>query len=67
MCTLVLAIGALPVLAEETCFTASDMEPAVRSSLENTATRYFQFAASGDYAGLRQNAIPALATPLRNW
>jgi hypothetical protein len=62
MCILLLAMGTLPVFAEETCFTASDMDPAVRSSLENTATRYFQFAAAGDYAGLRQNAIPALAS-----
>jgi len=46
----------------QTCQTATDMDAAVRSALETTARRYFDMAAHGDSAGLKQNAIPALAS-----
>jgi len=48
-------------LAQEACLTASDMGANAASTLQNTAKRYFQAAAGGDSASLRQNATPALA------
>ena len=52
---------ALPVRAE-TCEAGGDMDAATRSALESTARRYFDMAARGDTASLRQNAIPSVAT-----
>ncbi len=52
---------ALPVQAE-TCEAGGDMDAATRSALESTARRYFDMAARGDTASLRQNAIPSVAT-----
>jgi hypothetical protein len=46
----------------QTCQTATDMDAAVRSVLESTGRRYFDMAARGDSATLKQNAIPALAS-----
>lgn len=46
----------------QTCQSAADMDPAVRSALESTATRYFTMAASGDTASLKQNSIASLAS-----
>jgi len=46
----------------QTCQTATDMDAAVRSALETTGRRYFDMAARGDSAALKQNAIPALAS-----
>src|SRR5438105_15226831 len=47
-----------PGVQAETCFTASDMDAATRSALENTAKRYFEMASRGDTASVRQNSIP---------
>ncbi len=52
---------ALTVRAE-TCEAGGDMDAATRSALESTARRYFDMAARGDTASLRQNAIPSVAT-----
>jgi hypothetical protein len=46
----------------QTCFTASDMDEPTRTNLVNTAKRYFDMAAHGDSAGLRQNSIPSVAS-----
>ncbi len=46
----------------QTCQTATDMDVASRSALEVTGKRYFDMAARGDAAGLKQNAIPSLAS-----
>jgi hypothetical protein len=54
-------IGLAATAGAQTCQTASDMEAPVRSALETTARRYFDMAARGDSAALRQNAIPLLA------
>jgi hypothetical protein len=51
----------LRAAGQEACLTASDMGANAVSSLENTGKRYFQMAATGDSATLRQNAIPSLA------
>ena len=47
--------------AAQTCQSAADMEAATRTALETTAKRYFEMAAHGDTASLKQNAIPSLA------
>src|SRR2546430_17046701 len=41
----------------QTCLTATDMDEATRAALVNTAKRYFDMAARGDLASLRQNSI----------
>jgi hypothetical protein len=46
----------------QTCFTASDMDEPTRSALVNTAKRYFDMAARGDSAALRQNSIASVAS-----
>src|ERR1700674_59794 len=46
----------------QTCFTASDMDEPTRAALTNTAKRYFDMAARGDSAGLRQNSIASVAS-----
>jgi hypothetical protein len=46
----------------ESCLTASDMDAATRNALTSTGLRYFDMIARGDVAGLRQNAIPSLAS-----
>jgi hypothetical protein len=52
---------AAPVLAE-TCATAPEIDPPLRSALESTARRFFEMAARNDVASLRQNSIPAVAS-----
>ena len=52
----------IPGFAAMTCQLASEMDPATRSLLESTAKRYFDMAARGDSASLRQNATSALAS-----
>ena len=46
----------------QTCQTATDMTATVRSALEAAGKRYFDMAAHGDSASLKQNAIPSLAS-----
>jgi hypothetical protein len=46
----------------QTCFTASDMDAPTRTALVDTAKRYFDMAARGDSASLRQNSIPSVAS-----
>jgi hypothetical protein len=45
----------------QTCTTADEMDAATKSALISTAKNYFDMAARGDSASLRQNAIPSLA------
>jgi len=45
----------------QTCLTANDMDEATRAALVNTAKRYFDMAARGDSASLRQNSIASVA------
>ena len=45
----------------QTCQSASDIDPAVRSALETTGKRYFDLAVRGDSATLQQNSIAAVA------
>ncbi len=46
----------------QTCFTANDMDAPTRSALVDTAKRYFDMAARGDSAALRQNSIASVAS-----
>ena len=46
----------------QTCLTTSDMGEATTSALVSTATRFYDMAARGDSAALRQNAIASLAS-----
>lgn len=62
VCCFLLAIATVPGVAEEVCTAASDMDPSIRSALESAATRDLQMAMAGDYAGLKQNSIPSLAS-----
>jgi len=49
------------VAGAQSCETASDMDEATRAALVNTARRYFDMAARGDSAGLKQGAIASVA------
>ncbi|MGH9493102.1 MAG: hypothetical protein ACRD2K_06345 [Terriglobales bacterium] len=59
VCLVALLAGVVP--AARGCTTAADMDPATRAAAERTAQNYFQMAARGDSAGLRQSAVAALA------
>jgi hypothetical protein len=50
-----------PAAGGQTCQTAGDLDAATHTALETTAKRYFDMAARGDTAALRQNSIPAVA------
>lgn len=61
LCCVLLA-SILTALAQgQTCLTHSDMDEPARSALEAAAKRYFDMAARGDAAALKQNAIASLA------
>ena len=54
-------LAAAPLAAEQ-CQTGSDMDAATKSALEQRAQQFFQMSQAGDYAGLKQNSIPDLAS-----
>ena len=58
---LVLIASAVGSARAQTCLTTDDIEAATTTALINTAQRYFQMAAAGDAASLRQNAIAGVA------
>jgi len=45
----------------QTCQTANDMDPAVRTAITKAGQRYFEMAVKGDTAAMRQSAVPSLA------
>ena len=51
-----------PLTRAQSCQTSIDMEEASRSALMTAGQRYFDMAAKGEVASLRQNAIPSLAS-----
>lgn len=62
-CIAILLMAFLPWTAgAQTCQIADDMDAAVRTAITTAAQRYFDMAAKGDAASLRQNAIPSLAS-----
>jgi len=48
-------------LHAQTCLTSEDIEAKTRSALETASLRFFNMAAQGDVAGLKQNAISSVA------
>src|SRR5438128_11254656 len=48
-------------VAAQTCLTAADMDEPARNAVVRAAKKYFDMAARGDAASLKQNAIPSLA------
>jgi hypothetical protein len=46
----------------QSCTTGSDMDEATRTAITNTAKRFFDMTTRADSAGLKQNAIPGLAS-----
>jgi hypothetical protein len=61
-CCFVLLVGVLTTPAPaQTCLTRSDMDAPTDAALETAAKRYFDMAARGDTAALKQNAIVSLA------
>ena len=61
MLALVVFLCAMAASAQ-TCLTTGDMDEAARSALVTTANRFYDMAARGDSASLRQNSITSLAT-----
>src|SRR5580704_1700169 len=57
--TLLLSTG---LAHAQTCLTAGDMDEPTRAALVNTAKRYFDMAARGDFAAMRQNSIASVAS-----
>lgn len=55
---------AFPAAAQNSgvCTNGSDLDAATRGAIENAALQVFRQAQSGDYAGLRANSIPAVAS-----
>ena len=49
-------------LMAQTCQTSPELDDATRNAINSAAQRYFDMAARGDAASLRQNSIPALAS-----
>lgn len=64
VCLVVLAAMAFcPATARaQSCQTSTDLDGATRAAITTAAQRYFDLAAKGDTAALRQNAIPSLAS-----
>jgi hypothetical protein len=56
----VIALAIVPAMAQ-TCYSGGDLDPAVRASIEQAATRYMSMASTGDVFNLKQNSIPAVA------
>jgi hypothetical protein len=60
--TLLVASALAASAYAQTCLTSDDMDAATRTALTSTAKRYFDMAAKGDGAPLRQNSIPGVAS-----
>jgi hypothetical protein len=60
-CLFILLLTLPGFVHAQNCFTASDMDEHARTALESASRRYFDMAARGDAAALKQNAIPSLA------
>ena len=50
----------------QTCLSPSDIDAGARTTLEQTAQRFFDMSKSGDFAGLRSVAIASLASNFGN-
>ena len=61
--TALLILGVLfaPNSSAQSCQTASEIDAANKTAIQNTAQKYYDMAAKADATSLRQNAIPSLA------
>lgn len=58
-----LALALLPLSARaQSCQTSGDLDEATRTAITAAGQRYFDMAAKGDIASLRQSAIPSLGS-----
>jgi hypothetical protein len=57
---ILLAVFSAASLAQ-TCFNGPDLEAPTKNAIESAARRYLDMSAHGDVAGLKANAIPAIA------
>jgi hypothetical protein len=46
----------------QTCLSSDDMDASTRTALQTVASKYFDLAAKGNVAALRQDAIPSVAS-----
>jgi hypothetical protein len=49
------------IASAQSCETSHELDDATRAAVTAAGQRYFEMAAKGDVAGLRQNAVPSLA------
>ena len=61
-CLIVAAIASLPSGYAQSCETSSELDVATRTAITSAGQRYFDMAAKGDVASMRQNSIPSLAS-----
>jgi hypothetical protein len=57
---ILLAVLSSAALAQ-TCFNGPELEVSTKSAIESAARKYLDMSAHGDVAGLKANAIPAIA------
>ena len=50
-----------PAALAQTCFNGPDLDAPTRNAIESAARKYLDMSAHGDVAGLKSNAIPAIA------
>ncbi len=50
-----------PSVDAQTCFNGPDLDAATKNAIEGAARKYLDMSAHGDVAGLKANAIPAIA------
>ena len=58
---ILLAIPFVPFALAQTCFNGPDLDAPTKNAIESAARKYLDMSAHGDVAGLRANAIPAIA------
>ena len=49
------------ILAAQTCSSGPELDSATKTAINSAATQYFNMSKNGDVAGLKSNAIPAIA------
>lgn len=62
VCAIVMAALSATLAVCQTCSSGPDLAAATKSAIETAAQRYFNMSAQGDVAGLKANAIPAVAS-----
>jgi len=58
---LLAALASTPGLLSQTCSSGADLDAATKSALDTVAKQYLSMSGKGDVAGLKANAIPAIA------